>query len=169
MNHVKRVSTAILPGIGLALLGATASAVDLRDWGRKYVASERFIVLPQFNNQAVLDKETQLVWQRSVGFNAANWAAAMGACRGVFAGGRGGWRLPSISELQSLAADNGVLPTGHPFQNLPSNGNFWSSTELASDATRVYAGTPMIGGLYHQPLKTNTSYYILCVRGPSAE
>lgn len=28
----------------------TATAVDLRDWGRKFPTSERFVVLSQFNN-----------------------------------------------------------------------------------------------------------------------
>jgi hypothetical protein len=41
------------------------AAIDTRDWGRKFASSDnRFVVLDAFNNEAVLDEETQLVWQR---------------------------------------------------------------------------------------------------------
>jgi hypothetical protein len=52
--------------LGLAL-ASNARAVDLRDRDRKYeLASERFLVLASFNNEAGLDQEAQLVWRRSV-------------------------------------------------------------------------------------------------------
>ena len=58
-------------------LPSNAGAVDLRDWGRKYDnASERFELLASFNNEAVLDKETQLVWRRSAS-SATSWVFAV--------------------------------------------------------------------------------------------
>ena len=54
--------------LGLATLAAcvgTAEAIDLRSWDRKINnAHARFEVLQGFNDEAVLDKETQLVWER---------------------------------------------------------------------------------------------------------
>src|SRR5262245_54093346 len=140
MNRVRGICAALVPGIALSMLGTAAGAVDLRDWGRKYPASERFVVLAQFDNQAVLDKETQLVWQRTPDPNQAlQWHYARTSCiAGVF-GGRRGWRLPSVHELSSLAeasapAGTLALPQGHPFQNVPI-GRYWTSTRQANQYT----------------------------------
>ena len=66
-THHRIAATVAAAYAGLALT-STAGAVDMREWGRKYnIASERFVVLTSFNNEAVLDKETQLVWHRSKG------------------------------------------------------------------------------------------------------
>ena len=86
---------------GLGLTSA-ASAVDLRDWGRTFAASERFVVLGQFGNQAVLDKETQLVWQRAPGNELVSYDTAWNRCDRANSGGRMGWRLPTLPELRSL-------------------------------------------------------------------
>jgi hypothetical protein len=120
-----RVAAAIAAGCaGLALAGA-ASAVDLRDWGRKVPVGERFIVLAQFSNQAVLDKETQLVWERAPHRYTLGWLSADEKCSSAPTGGRFGWRLPSRFELMSLldpAASSSVkLPSGHPFVGVDPN------------------------------------------------
>lgn len=123
----------------LTLVG-TAGAMDLRDWGRKLPASERFVVLSQFNNQAVLDKETQLVWQRtpSPSMVAPRGNAAF-ACATHSTGGRLGWRLPFLHEMQSLAdpaATLGTLalPAGHPFLSVPI-GHYWTATRISGQTT----------------------------------
>src|SRR5262245_39617836 len=57
-NRIRAAASLIWLGLALA---NHARAVDLRDWGRKYDnANERSVVLSEFNNDAVLDKETQL-------------------------------------------------------------------------------------------------------------
>jgi Protein of unknown function (DUF1566) len=146
MNVVKsnnRISAAVaLACAGLAL-ARSAGAVDLRDWGRQYSGSERFLVLSQFNNQAVLDKETQLVWERVPAAPLVIWDAARDNCAAKVVGGRAGWRLPSIHELTSLYDVNTGLPTGHPFDLIPpyatnvSNG-FWSATVDAKNVDISY-------------------------------
>ena len=102
-----------------------AGAVDLRDWGRKFPASERFVVLAQFSNEAVLDKETQLVWERAPHLYSLDWVSADERCSSAPTGGRFGWRLPSRFELMSLlhpAASSSVkLPSGHPFVGVDPN------------------------------------------------
>ena len=57
---------------GVALTANSAQAVDavgpyyaLPSWDRKMVAVNRFVVLTNWNSEAVLDKETGLVWELS--------------------------------------------------------------------------------------------------------
>lgn len=157
---------------GLALASA-ADAVDLRDWGRKFPASQRFVVLSQFGNQAVLDKETQLVWQRTAGLTTTTWSSAKGHCIGLVLGGRLGWRLPSIYELLSIGQStspngNVSLPPGHPFKSVQSL--YWTSTELrpnsgqpATDAFLAHFG-PGISAVV-TPFQGQIHFGVWCVRG----
>ena len=101
----------------------------------------RFLVLANWNNEAVLDRETGLVWQRVPRTVAANmtYADAALACAGETTGGRRGWRMPTVEELSSLFDPGNpaspYLPFGHPF-TVPSGFSYfsyWTST-LAADA-----------------------------------
>jgi len=79
----------------------------------------RFIVLSNFANQAVLDRETGLVWERSPSVDLVN--AISNSCGFRVVGNRQGWRLPTTAELRSLVdptQTNPALPPGHPFTNL---------------------------------------------------
>lgn len=98
-------------------------------------ASRRFVALADFNNEAVLDRETGLVWEQSPQTTYASWSGALETCINKNVGGRKGWRLPSIPELASLidpsvAAPGPTLPAGHPFLNLQSS-FYWSATTFA--------------------------------------
>jgi hypothetical protein len=104
----------------------------------------RFEVLADFNNEAVLDKETGLVWQRSPFNNQDNWWWAQNGCIGwTGRGGRHGWRVPTIHEFQSLVDDDAwgqcgasFLPCGHPFTDL--NDCYWSSTAWPLDFNKAF-------------------------------
>jgi hypothetical protein len=162
----KRRIGAAIAAVGTTMFSAAAAhAADLRSWDQRIDdATKRFVVLPVFGNQAVLDKETQLVWQRQP--NAAQtWYVAMDTCLLARTGGRAGWRLPAISELSSLVGTTGTLAAGHPFSGIPANGHFWSSTGSSSTLTAylrsltVDHGT-VAGKTYQHPS--------LCVRGTGA-
>jgi hypothetical protein len=117
--------------VSATLLAGTAQAVDLRSWDQRInVASNRFIVLASFKNQAVLDKETQLVWQRSPDPTLRQWESADFECARAAIGGRYGWRLPSRSEVMTLldpAATGSVkLPVGHPFIGIVGGSWYWT-------------------------------------------
>ena len=140
MIRTNRSSAAVALACAGFALASTAGAVDLRDWGKKYPASERFVVLAAFDNQAVLDKETQLVWERSARGRvpyAVDWDLARVDCFNRILAGRKGWRLPSVHELNTLIVPNfGLpkpqLPDGHPFTDIAigsgdTNG-YWSAT-----------------------------------------
>src|SRR5689334_9150206 len=62
----------------------------------------RFIVLSNFFEGAVLDRETGLVWQRVPSPITSDWAFAQVTCITGGFGFRNGWRLPSVAELRSL-------------------------------------------------------------------
>jgi hypothetical protein len=99
----------------------------------------RFIVLSNFNSEAVLDRETGVVWQRDAGGPRVDWWTASRTCNGASIGGRKGWRLPTVQELSSVIDPGALsaprLPAGHPFQNVHATINaqnqidaYWSST-----------------------------------------
>jgi hypothetical protein len=169
LNRIhRRVVAALATGIAGVALAGTADAVDLRDWGRKFAVNERFVVLAPFNNEAVLDKETQLVWRRSP-VQATVWTAAFHYCLVSAAGGRGGWRLPRYSELTSLigstaASVGGVLPAGHPFQNIDVQAYYWSSTvSVTHPTTAAYSKALLLHSSNVDSM--SNPHPFLCVRG----
>lgn len=156
-------AAAVLAVAGLAFASA-AEAVDLRDWGRKFPASERFVVLSQFSNQAVLDKETQLVWQALLApsSSAVNWTSAQLSCHNATTGGRGGWRLPTYAEIDSVFETDGVKPPA--FNGVPS-GQYWTATVYPSLSTfAMYINVPT-GTLGANDMKSQLRSW--CVRGPA--
>lgn len=156
--------------IGLVLANAVG-AVDLRDWGRKFPTSQRFVVLSQFDNEAVLDKETQLVWQRTPTSNLATWQGARSQCGRLAIAGRRGWRLPSLHELTSLTRPEApvgalALPSGHPFVNVQIAA-YWTDTlwvipgSLPTSAYTVHFNSSGLLGI------ANAGFFhgFWCVRG----
>lgn len=142
-------------------------------WDQKLPARQRFAVLAAFNNEAVLDKETGLVWEKSPQTAPSNWNKARGACLRNVTGGRQGWRLPSIVELTSLLdpslapvpTGGLLLPVGHPFTNLFS-GNYWSATTFAEDPTRAWFVFLEDGVTGSFPKAASTGIFqVWCVRG----
>ncbi len=146
-------------------IGAEANAVDIRSWDQRIDdATKRFVVLAAFNNQAVLDKETQLVWQRQTA-SPQTWYVAMEGCLLASIGGRDGWRLPSMSELSSLVGPSGVLPAGHPFTGLLVNAHYWSSTSSYYTTSAYLRALTFDHGTTGGKSYANAS---LCVRGPGS-
>src|SRR6266478_3023456 len=99
---------------------------------------QRFRVLTAFNSEAVLDRETGLVWERDPSTAPVAWPNARLFCAQKAVGGRGGWRLPAFNELASLVdptvTNPGVprLPAGHPFLNVQASA-YWSATVFANE------------------------------------
>ena len=119
-------------------------------WDRTLPAHARFIVLSNFTGQAVLDRETGLVWERSPESTRRNLRQAASACHNKAVGGRKGWRLPTIAELTSLV-DPGqadpALPAGHPFTNVQFNVPifqvvYWSSSSFPEEVAAVLPPFP---------------------------
>ena len=114
------------------ILGVLLSFGDVStSWSRALPVADRFVVLADFNNEAVLDRNTGLVWQRTPENVARPVFSASYHCLNATTGGQKGWRLPNITELTSLVdpsvTTEPTLPEGSPFE---FNGHvfFWSGT-----------------------------------------
>ena len=167
-----RVAAAVAIGCaGLALAG-TAGAVDLRDWGRKFPADQRFVVLSQFNNEAVLDKETQLVWELTPDPTFRSWLYAdYNRCSITSIGGRLGWRLPTRFEFMSLmdpsVSGTVKLPAGHPFVGVQPNNYFWTSSESPLPGLVDVVVAANVGTVVQEARSKNTvsDARAWCIRG----
>jgi hypothetical protein len=135
----------------------------------------RFVVLSNWNGEAVLDRETGLVWQRAPKPVNRVWGNASFSCLFQSTGGRFGWRLPTIQELLSVGASDPsghlVLEPGHPFVlPVPSDG-YWSSTTEGPTPDGVLAyGVDYVNGDIPALAKTGVNAGRLqawCVRGGS--
>lgn len=178
-GSVSRVGMVMLVGVvvlsvGVVLMANNAEAApptkggssgtSAQNWDTVLPADQRFTVLAAFNNEAVRDNETGLVWERSPVATAYIWHNTPCAIRAI--GGRKGWRLPSIPELTSLI-DSSVgsapfLPNGHPFLNVQS-GHYWSGSTLADNPNWAWYARLDIDYVA-QDLKT-VEKYSWCVRG----
>lgn len=161
----KAASVASLVALAFALLAwSPAEAVQLESWDQKLTGAKRFEVLRGFNDQAVLDQETQLVWERSPA-GGKGWHDAVEYCYTRVVGGRLGWRLPTIEELTSLidvSQSNPALPAGHPFI-VPPTPPTWSITSVAGDTGSAWHVTFGNGGV--SPAAKGAALFAWCVRG----
>ena len=162
--------------VGVALTANSAQAASGSSpyyaepaWDRKLPASTRFLILKNWNNEAVLDKETGLVWERSPsGVTSGTWYTGQTDCLARTTGGRKGWRLPSIHELQSLVdptqqpSSLPLLPVGHPFLTSPAF--YWSATTHVDSPTLAWILHFGDGGVSNG-VKGVNDYLFWCVRG----
>jgi Protein of unknown function (DUF1566) len=108
-------------------------------WDQKF-ATNRFVILANWNSEAVLDRETGVVWQRAPDPATLDLTDAIHACNTKNIGNRLGWRLPTIQELASLVdpsipTPGLALPAGHPFVGVQSTFSiFFSGTRIAVGA-----------------------------------
>jgi hypothetical protein len=138
-------------------------------WDQTLPASTRFIILSNFNSQAVLDRETGLVWEKSPQVTIHTWAQARDICLNKSVGSRKGWRLPSIPELASLidpsvAAPGPTLPAGHPFTNVLAP-VYWSATTDAGNPTDAWGVGFANGNVFGSDKSVGFRVRVWCVRG----
>ena len=144
-------------------------------WDQKLPANRRFVVLTDWNSEAVLDRETGLVWERSPQTFPNIWDEARLQCPFLETGGRRGWRLPLVHELASLldpsvASPGPKLPAGHPFTNVLTDTSYWSATAFVDRPDNAWF-VDFRTGLVSDFFKTNhagfgsSDYHIWCVRG----
>lgn len=149
-------------------------------WSQVLPVSERFELV--MGGQAVLDKETGLVWEQSPDGTSylPSTSALEGSCAPKTVGGRKGWRAPTTEELASLidpTQTNPALPSGHPFNNVqmpdptscggsPSHPYYWSVTNAGGTTTQIYAVDFSSGSIIRPfPSAPCDLYFMWCVRG----
>ncbi|OQZ04887.1 MAG: hypothetical protein B6D34_01260 [Candidatus Brocadia sp. UTAMX1] len=133
-------------------------------WDQKITkATKRFKIV--LDGEAVLDKETGLVWEKSPDTTRRTWTNDIYYAYDKNVGGRKGWRLPTVEELASLidpTRSNPALPSGHPFANVQSD-YYWSSTTYVGNTGVAWNVHFYAGGVYYYDKPGN--YYVWCVRG----
>ena len=102
----------------------------VHNWQEAHPAANRFAILPDFNNEAVLDTDTGLIWEIAPRPTAITWNEARSTCFTRGTGGQKGWRLPTPIEMRSLvgpAVDSPIpnIPPGHPFMNIQPT-SYWT-------------------------------------------
>lgn len=190
----------LLVGVCVCVLASSATRADAQtvaagpyyatpSWDQTLACSTlascpRFIVLSNFANAAVLDRETGLVWERSAADKNGNgdleddrrpWTAAHSYCATLRLGNRNGWRLPTVQELGSLVdatQANPSLPSGHPFINVvrPVFNQAiyaWTATTGLTDATRAWGVFFLNGNIFTDG--KDDSNFVWCVRGGQGE
>jgi Protein of unknown function (DUF1566) len=140
-------------------------------WDQTLPTSTRFIVLSNMNNEAVLDRETGFVWERTPSANIRNFRQAdLDLCNPKVVGGRMGWRVPSVWELLTLVdptRSGPALPAGHPF-NLSGNLLFWTNSPVSVGlgSTTAYAVFFDLGNGGTALVAPDSFHRAWCVRGP---
>jgi hypothetical protein len=170
--------TALVVGLAIGLVAGSVPALGATNavgpyyatpsWDQTLPAATRFIVLTNMNNEAVLDRETGLVWEKSPSTLPSNWPDASLHCMDLNSGGRTGWRLPTIQELMSLVdrsvSPGPTLPSGHPFTNVQST-DYWSATTNASIAAEAWVVLFSIGRVDDFGKFGGFNFPAWCVRG----
>lgn len=181
-------ATVLSVPVALAQTVANGPYYATPSWDQTLPAATRFIVLSNMNNEAVLDRETGLVWQASPSTDFLVVPRdALRRCRAATTGGRGGWRLPTWAELTSLWDANKSLVSGAPFTGVALTSNngggpgvfrpyYTSTVDLNSQASSGL--TELLGVVFLAPGAPYTEAgfafnapgvfgSVWCVRGPT--
>ena len=132
-------------------------------WSQLLPGAQRFELV--LGGEAVLDKETGLVWDAKPQVTPLLWQDAQLYCTTKELHFRKGWRLPAIEELASLVdtsfSGSPKLTSGHPFQNIISH--YWSSS--AADTDAVWTVDFSSGAVEEIPHLEISPALTWCVRG----
>jgi hypothetical protein len=128
----------------------------------------RFTVLADYNNAAVRDNSTGLVWEQNPIATTSDWGGARNACINKNVGGMRGWRLPSVVELASLIDPSLPAPyvPAPMFTGLQQN-SYWSATSVEATTNNTTSGkwsVNLADGLAGTSSK-GTFLNVWCVRG----
>jgi Protein of unknown function (DUF1566) len=172
---MKIQSSTALRGVLVATLVCLPSWLfaQPQSWDQKINGTSRFKILTDFNDEAVLDRETGLVWEKTPEAGAGSWSFIDDECFAHFTGGRLGWRPPTVEEVLSLMDPlqnfTGKLPVGHPFQiGDAGTREFWTMTSsVVQPPTNNFAYVANFepGGSLFSDDKISTTHRFWCVRG----
>jgi hypothetical protein len=178
----QRRSSMILGFVALGVLAVAAGPAQAVDaigpyyatpaWDQKLAPVDRFVVLTNWNSQAVLDKETGLVWER-LPSTIGSWDQARLTCTRRTTGQRKGWRLPSVVELVSLINPTLPAPFVPPSAFLMGTGGrslsgvrsvrYWSASSLAGVPAEAWLVDFLDGNV--GPRSKGSVDGVWCVRG----
>jgi hypothetical protein len=112
---------------------------------------------PVWWTSTVLDNITWLTWQSEwVTQWTMTWLAAKSYCAALTLWWQSDWRVPDITELESIIDLSSFSPAIDTIFFTASNNYYWSSTTLTTNT-----GYAWVGSYY---LNKTTSYFVRCVR-----
>lgn len=117
------------------------------------------------SNGTVLDTETNLLWQQGHQGNAPNWSNAQSYCDGLSLNGLGGWRVPTVKELQTIVDEKQTTPFIDPtaFPMTPAEG-FWTSSPWTGSSSMAWFVNFYNGGAGYVDVAAGSR--VRCVRNP---
>lgn len=155
--------------ISVALMGLASSAFAQDAW-KLHIGLGRTVLLGDgWANQAVWDRETDLVWEQSPSGLAFTWDQAEDRCNSLVIGNRMGWRVPTLQELLSVLdlSQGSHLPPNNkyafPFP-IPPNEAIWSSTSTDPCRSSCSAWEMDIGGNVLPTQPKGSLSHAWCVR-----
>ena len=163
------ITAGLVGGAFPARAQSTGAYYATPSWDQTLPDATRFVLLSNFASQAVLDRNTGLTWQRQ-GIVASSFNAAIAICRESNAGGHYGWRVPAITELQTLMDNsNGVssVPPA-PFE-VDGSYNYITTTLDETDVSRFGMlranASPQNVWSAYRGTNFGRGVAVLCVRG----
>jgi Protein of unknown function (DUF1566) len=163
---MRNLRPALLVGILASCALVPLAAAKPPAWDTHINKPARFKVLPAFDDAAVLDKETGLVWEKTPSTGVGDWYDRLDRCFKLEVGRRKGWRVPTIEELASLvdtSQNDPTLPPGHPFINVQPS-IYWSATSRVPNVVNAWTVDFTIGTVVALA-KTGNAFNVWCVRG----
>jgi Protein of unknown function (DUF1566) len=161
LSHVQSflIGGLVLASMSVSLQAFAAEPGSTQQW------DTRFTVLTEFNNEAVRDNKTGLIWERSPRLDMYDWDRAHQRCLSNNTSGKNDWRVPTVQELKSLidpSSTDVTLPKDHPFNNVEP-AIYWSATKPQGNAT--YALFVNFSSGRSGTLEHYMSSFVWCVRG----
>ncbi len=183
MKNLWKCVSGVCVVMSLGLTSANAQTVAngpyyaTPSWDQTLPVATRFIVLSNMNSEAVLDRETGLVWERTPSaLSTFTQNTANRHCQHLKTGGRMGWRMPQTAELFSLLDPSTInnsfgqpaaLPDGHPFVGTGGGGAFKLNDRAAppfnNNAQLLALSLPL--ALINN-ISDSSQDRVWCVRGP---
>lgn len=165
-NNRWRIGTDGATRVSSEAMAPTAIARCVRVQKPHTAPDEHYELGGQSPNDWVKDKGTGLTWQRRVGTDTFSFADAKAHCASW---GDGGFRVPSMKELQTLVDEskgaNPLIDT-EAFPDFPTtlNVTFWTSTPSAKRPSSAWfqRGATMLDAAVDADL--DAKFYIRCVR-----
>ena len=109
-----------------------------------------------------VDSKTGLEWQRESA-GEMTWDQAKSYARSLRLAGKGGWRLPSLAELESLLDRSRYRPVVREEVPFRDSRSYWSSTTFQEETGAAWI--VMFEGAYVLSYSKSNRYHVRCVRG----
>lgn len=148
----------------LTKTGQTTSYVNYDDGYDQYGTANSFT---RDSAGVVTDNVNGLMWQNTSSIAVRTWTSAETYCNDLTLDGYSDWRLPSLTDLESIVDYSKQDPAvSNEFYNAGTLYYYWSSTPNNQLTDQAWAMSLFYGREYTAP-KSN-SQYVMCVRGNSA-